>query len=94
MIRKGKSVASRLLKARIPLKVDVSEAGEGRSDSRIVAECLDRRIPDKPTIADEVTAWVDKRNAHHAAADWRFTTGGRSPQTEKPLPFTLNKSSR
>jgi hypothetical protein len=37
LIRKGKSPAQRLLKARILLKADVSEAGEGWSDSRIVA---------------------------------------------------------
>ena len=36
MIHKGKSSAARLLKARILLKADVSEAGEGWSDSRIV----------------------------------------------------------
>jgi hypothetical protein len=32
LIRKGKSPAKRLLKARILLKTDVSEAGEGWSD--------------------------------------------------------------
>ena len=37
LIRKGKSPAQRLLKARILLKADVSEAGEGWSDSRIIA---------------------------------------------------------
>jgi hypothetical protein len=37
LIRKGKSPAQRLLKARILLKADVSEAGEGWSDSRIMA---------------------------------------------------------
>ncbi len=36
LIRKGKSAAQRLLKARILLKADVSEAGEGRSDNRII----------------------------------------------------------
>ena len=36
LIRKGKSPARRLLKARILLKADVSEAGAGWSDSRIV----------------------------------------------------------
>jgi transposase len=36
MIRKGKSPAARLLKARILLKADISEAGDGWSDSRIV----------------------------------------------------------
>ena len=37
LIWKGKSPAQRLLKARILLKADVSEAGEGWSDSRIMA---------------------------------------------------------
>jgi transposase len=36
MIRKGKSSAQLLTKARILLKADVSEAGEGWSDSRIM----------------------------------------------------------
>ena len=36
LIRKGKSPAQRLLKARILLKADVSEGGAGWSDSRIV----------------------------------------------------------
>src|SRR5215208_1020517 len=36
LIRKGKGPAQRLLKARILLKADVSEAGEGWSDSRII----------------------------------------------------------
>ena len=40
LIRKGKSPARRLLKARILLKADVSEGGEGWSDSRIT-EALD-----------------------------------------------------
>src|SRR5256885_2745075 len=36
LIRKGKSAAQRLLKARILLKADVSEAGEGWSDRAII----------------------------------------------------------
>jgi hypothetical protein len=36
LIRKGKSSAQRLMKARILLKADVSEDGEGWSDSQIV----------------------------------------------------------
>jgi transposase len=36
LIGKGKSPAKRLLKARILLKADVSEAGEGWSDSQII----------------------------------------------------------
>jgi hypothetical protein len=40
LIRKGKSPARRVLKARILLKADVSDAGEGWSDSWII-EALD-----------------------------------------------------
>jgi hypothetical protein len=36
LIRRGKSPAQRLVKARILLKADASDAGEGWSDSRIV----------------------------------------------------------
>ena len=43
MIRKGKSSAQRLLKARILLKADVSEGGEGWSDSRII-EALETSV--------------------------------------------------
>ena len=43
IIHKGKSSAARLLKARILLKADVSEAGEGWSDSRIV-EALETSV--------------------------------------------------
>ena len=36
LIRKGKSPAQRLLKARILLKADASDAGEGWSDGQII----------------------------------------------------------
>ena len=44
LIRKGKSPARRLVKARILLKADVSEAGEGWSDNRII-RALDTTHP-------------------------------------------------
>jgi hypothetical protein len=44
VLRKGKSPARRMLKARILLKADVSEAGEGWSDSRII-KALDTAFP-------------------------------------------------
>jgi hypothetical protein len=37
-------------------------------------QCLDRRIPDKQTLIDEVKTWQDHRNANHAKANWHFTT--------------------
>src|SRR6202043_2752872 len=43
LVRKGKSPAQRMLKARILLKADASEAGEGWSDSRII-KALDTSV--------------------------------------------------
>ena len=136
LIRKGKSPARRVLKARILLKADVSEAGKGWSDNRVIealetspsmvyrarkqlveegfeavlsrkprampavarifdgekeaklialacwklaylaeselgvltSQCLDRRIPDKQTLSDEIAAWEHDRNANHTKA--------------------------
>jgi DDE superfamily endonuclease len=38
------------------------------------SQCLDRRIPDKQTLINEIAAWEEDRNANHAKADWQFTT--------------------
>src|ERR1700688_3643325 len=39
------------------------------------SQCLDRRIPDKQCLIDEVAAWEADRNENHTKADWQFTTG-------------------
>jgi hypothetical protein len=38
------------------------------------SQCLERRIPDKQAVIDEVAAWVRERNKAHAVAKWGFTT--------------------
>jgi DDE superfamily endonuclease len=38
------------------------------------SQCLDRRIPDKTTLTEEVDAWQNHRNAKHPKANWQFTT--------------------
>ena len=38
------------------------------------SQCLDRRIPDKQVLTEEVSAWEHDRNKNHTKADWRFTT--------------------
>ena len=38
------------------------------------SQCLDRRIPDKQILIEEVAAWEQDRNANHANANWHFTT--------------------
>ena len=40
----------------------------------LFSQCLDRRIPDKPTLETEVAAWTKRRNTHNAKADWQFTS--------------------
>ena len=50
--------------------LDLSESELGV----LSAQCLDRRIPDKQTLIDEIATWEHDRNANHATADWQFTT--------------------
>src|SRR6266852_1001994 len=38
------------------------------------SQCLDRRIPDKQTLIEEIAAWENDRNANHTKANWHFTT--------------------
>jgi hypothetical protein len=42
--------------------------------SVLSTQCLDRRIPDKQTLAEEVATWETCRNKKHTMADWQFTT--------------------
>ena len=49
-------------------------AQHGGSGVVLARQCLDRRIPDVPTLEQQVSAWLLRRNKHHAKADWRFTT--------------------
>ena len=38
------------------------------------SQCLDRRIPDKQTLIDEIAAWQHDRNSRHTKANWHLTT--------------------
>jgi hypothetical protein len=40
----------------------------------LASQCLDRRIPDKQKLTEEIAAWQASRNKHHAKANWQFTT--------------------
>ena len=40
----------------------------------LATQCLDRRIPDKPTLIAEVAAWQEDRNKRCVKADGQFTT--------------------
>jgi len=41
--------------------------------SVLTRQCLDRRIPDQATLAAEVAAWVERRNAARTPITWSFT---------------------
>src|SRR5271156_5773869 len=49
-------------------------------------QCLDRRIPGKPTLEREVAAWEAHRNKHHAKADWQFTTNDARVKLKRLYP--------
>jgi transposase len=42
--------------------------------SVLTRQCLDRRIPDKDVLTEEVAAWEKRRNQNSSPVDWRFTT--------------------
>lgn len=69
-------------------RLDLAESELGVLSS----QCLDRRIPDKQTLVEEIAAWKCDRNANHTKANWHFTTQ-RTYQTQAPLPGNLNESS-
>ena len=35
-------------------------------------ECLDRRIPDKTALINEINAWTEERNSKESKIIWRF----------------------
>jgi len=54
--------------------------------SVLASQCLDRRIPDKPSLIREVAAWEENRNKHHAKADWQFTTADARVKLKRLYP--------
>ncbi len=49
-------------------------------------QCLDRRIPDRPTLAAEVAAWEADRNESGRGVDWRFTTADARVKLKRLYP--------
>ena len=54
--------------------------------SVLSGQCLDRRIPDKQTLTEEVAAWEDSGNRKHAKADWQFTTADARVKLKRLYP--------
>ena len=54
--------------------------------SVLSGQCLDRRIPDKHDLIEEVAAWEASRNKNHAKADWQFTTASARVKLKRLYP--------
>jgi hypothetical protein len=54
--------------------------------SVLSGQCLDRRIPDKATLVDEVAAWENSRNKKHVKADWHFTAADARVKLKRLYP--------
>ena len=52
----------------------------------LATQCLDRRIPDKTKLTEEVAAWQENRNKHHTKADWQFTTADARVKLKRLYP--------
>jgi uncharacterized small protein (DUF1192 family) len=54
--------------------------------SVLSGQCLDRRIPDKQILTEEVAAWEQARNKKHVKADWQFTTADARVKLKRLYP--------
>ena len=54
--------------------------------SVLASQCLDRRIPDKDKLTEEVAAWQVDRNKKHTKADWQFTTADARVRLKRLYP--------
>jgi hypothetical protein len=53
----------------------------------LATQCLERRVPDKPKLIEEVVSWQDNRNKNHAKADWQFTTADARVKLKRLYPL-------
>jgi transposase len=56
-------------------------------------QCLQRRIPDRETLAGEVGAWETERNAAESSIEWRFTSADARIKLKHLYPEIVEESS-
>lgn len=56
-------------------------------------QCLSRRMPDKRTLATEVSAWERDRNNVKVQIDWQFTTEDARIKLKRLYPVAIVKKS-
>ena len=52
----------------------------------LTKQCLDRRIPDQPTLIEEVSVWETSRNDSACKVDWHFTTENARTKLKRLYP--------
>jgi hypothetical protein len=52
-------------------------------------QCLNRRIPDRQALQNEVAAWQDQRNFKGAKVDWQFSTDDARIKLKRLYPTLL-----
>lgn len=56
-------------------------------------QCLDQRIPDRESLAEEVGAWEAERNAAESSIEWRFTTQAARIKLKRLYPKVVEEPS-
>jgi transposase len=59
----------------------------------MVAQCLDRRIPEKATLVSEVAAWNRRRNKEKARINWLFTVSRAREKLGRVYPTIAARTS-
>ena len=54
--------------------------------SVVAWQCLDRRMPDRTWLREEVRMWQEERNAAVGTVDWQFTTADARVKLKKLYP--------
>lgn len=59
-------------------------------------QCLDRRIPNRETLTQEVAAWQSHRNTEPARVNWQFATADARFKLKRRYPTTepINPTSK
>ena len=52
----------------------------------IRGQCLDRRIDNQKTLAEQISTWQNHRNIRYAKADWQFTTADARVKLKRLYP--------
>ena len=53
-------------------------------------QCLERRIPDRESLQQEVSAWEERRNYQFRTVNWQFTTADARIKLQRLYPSIIS----